>query len=209
MPVINEEVTVRCIESMGWYRDVYLVDNSPDQFAVRRWGDNIFEGRIFPHPENLGVSASWNIGIELARDHRREFLIIMSAGVEFEKGGWQQFLAACHTQADRWGLDNQWGWHCLCLRMSMVEEVGLFDSENFPSYFEDNDYIWRMKCKTGFFANGEGMRKYHLNATMPYGYAHAIKKSGVKPNWTQLQNRYIEKWGSVPGDEKWSEPFGV
>jgi GT2 family glycosyltransferase len=89
-----------------------------------------------PMPANLGVAASWNLGIKSFPYAERWF--IASNDVEFDSGALQGLSEA---RSDEITLSGAFPyWQAFALGYEAVRRVGLFDEGFFPAYFEDNDY---------------------------------------------------------------------
>ena len=89
-----------------------------------------------PMPANLGVAASWNLGIKSFPYAERWFFA--SNDVRFEPGALQRLSEA---RTDEITLSSMFPyWQAFALGYEAVRRVGLFDESFFPAYFEDNDY---------------------------------------------------------------------
>ena len=89
-----------------------------------------------PMPANLGVAASWNLGIRSFPYAERWF--IASNDVQFEPGALQGLSEA---RTDEITLSSMFPfWQAFSLGYEAVRRIGLFDEGFFPAYFEDNDY---------------------------------------------------------------------
>jgi GT2 family glycosyltransferase len=92
-----------------------------------------------PMPANLGVAASWNLGIKSFPYADRWFFA--SNDVEFEPGALETLLEA---RSDEITLSKHFPyWHVFSVGYEAVRRLGLFDEAFFPAYFEDNDYNTR------------------------------------------------------------------
>ena len=82
---------------------------------------------------------------------------------------------------------------------------GRFDELFYPAYFEDNDFHLRLKLAK--------MRGVKTNQAMYYHYGSRTVREN--PNMGQInshyylmnEERYINKWGGRPGDERFGSPF--
>lgn len=94
---------------------------------------------------------------------------------------------------------------CFMVRSSLFTKVGYFDEKFWPAYFEDNDFHRRMKIAGA------------IEAVAPCGYDHlnsgtmkAFSKEEVEVHHVRFRacrDYYIEKWGGLPGAEKYEQPF--
>ena len=89
-----------------------------------------------PMPANLGVAASWNLGIKSFPYADRWF--IASNDVEFQPGALQSLSEARTDEITLSGVFPYW--QAFSLGYEAVKRIGLFDEGFFPAYFEDNDY---------------------------------------------------------------------
>jgi len=119
-------------------RHLVVIDNSGDGFEV---GDGPWEDvTVLRLPANLGVAASWNLGVRLA--YRQPWVLIVSDDVTWPAGALEGF--ANRAGEDRLVLSETWPhWCAFSIGMRVVQQVGLFDEGYFPAYFEDNDYMRR------------------------------------------------------------------
>ena len=91
-------------------------------------------------PSNLGVAASWNLGIKLFP--WSEYWCIVNDDVVFEPGALQ--LLEIASSAHRIALaSSPQPWSAFTIGESVVDQVGLFDEAFYPAYFEDTDFARR------------------------------------------------------------------
>jgi len=92
-----------------------------------------------PMPANLGVAASWNLGIKSFPYDDRWFFA--SNDVVFKPGALERL---CEARTDEITLSKMFPhWHAFSVGYEAVRRLGLFDEAFFPAYFEDNDYNTR------------------------------------------------------------------
>jgi GT2 family glycosyltransferase len=87
-------------------------------------------------PSNLGVAASWNLGIK-ATPFSPGWMIV-NHDVQFGEGAVAEFFAA--AKEDNIVLGGKPNWSCVWIGGKVVERIGLFHEGFHPAYFEDNDY---------------------------------------------------------------------
>lgn len=93
------------------------------------------------------------------------------------------------------------------LSKAMWEDIGEFDEVFAPAYFEDNDYHYRMKLA--------GYDAIVLPTALFYHYGSGTQNEANEdgkplvpgPMFEANRARYAEKWGGVPGEEKWEIPY--
>jgi GT2 family glycosyltransferase len=92
-----------------------------------------------PMPANLGVAASWNLGIRSFPYAERWFFA--SNDVQFQPGALQRLSEA---RSEEIALSAMFPyWQAFSLGYEAVKRLGLFDEGFFPAYFEDTDYLRR------------------------------------------------------------------
>jgi len=87
------------------------------------------------------------------------------------------------------------------------EFPGLFDEKFYPAYFEDNDFHYRLKLA--------GMRGVKTNQAIYYHFgSRTIRENKnmeniVKNSYLENEQKYIDKWGGKPGEEKHIIPYNI
>jgi GT2 family glycosyltransferase len=90
------------------------------------------------------------------------------------------------------------------LSKESYEKIGAFDEMFAPAYFEDNDYHRRV--------NLAGMKAISVPSAIYYHYGSRTRmESGTlnltNENFEKNRQYYIQKWGGIPGQEKFDQPF--
>lgn len=169
--------------------------------------------------ENLGVSRSWNYGIELAGIEGLDYALVCNDDIFFDAGTIIKLVEAMEgsefdmvtglNRRDRTATEvpdypEAPDFSCFMVRPDFLDKYGLFDEEFFPAYFEDNDMHYRMKL-----AGGKAVCR--TDATF-YHYGSVTQNWEGKPAVTSQmfeKNRayYVRKWGGSPGKERFTQPF--
>ena len=101
---------------------------------------------------------------------------------------------------------SQNGYSSMVFTPELLYEVGYLDENFFPAYYEDNDHRYRMKLA--------GIEWEYL----PLKYKHAVSATIKRDPAIYAKNQmtfkengryYIEKWGGLPGQEKYETPFDL
>ena len=111
-------------------------------------------------PSNLGVAASWNLGIKLLPHADRWFFA--SNDMLFMPGSISEFQKAARDEVTLTGDVPHW--QCFGVGDTVVEEIGLFDEALYPAYFEDNDYRRRAEA-AGFNVRMLPIKTSHQNSS--------------------------------------------
>lgn len=102
--------------------------------------------------------------------------------------------------------ETQNGYSSMVFTPELLYEVGYLDENFFPAYYEDNDHRYRMKLA--------GMEWEYL----PLEYQHAVSSTIKRDPEIYARNQmtfkengryYVEKWGGLPGQEKYTTPFDM
>lgn len=153
--------------------------------------------------QNLGCSASWNVGRDWAL-RLDASLVIVSEAVVFLDGGTmvdetaQRLYPGAAIRADQ-------AWHLVTLGPELLRTVGPFDVGFWPVYFEDTDYEYRMRL-----AGREMVVDPSLNETYSdKGHARTWRGGFVEVDYQRQANYYAAKWGGFEREETFVFPFGI
>lgn len=197
LPVLDVERATRTLDSMATSlrARTLVLDNSCSSFDP----PGVFRS---VHPSaNIGVAASWNVGVAcLADNPHRSHLVTLSTSVEFDDAG-AGLIEALDDHDD--GFVSHVWWHVAAIGAHVVAEVGLFDTGFLPAYFEDTDYERRMQLAGHHLPNG-----LHVRGIIDHGTAHSLRAGLVEVNFGRLARRYERKWGGPPGHERFEQPWG-
>jgi GT2 family glycosyltransferase len=148
VPVLNRyDLLQRMLDSIDVdVEHLLIIDNGasqhPDDLPVNTLhiNDHVSAVTYLPMPTNLGVSASWNLGIKSFPHHNNWFFA--SNDMQFLPGGLQRL-----SESRSRGLvlsDMFPFWQTFSVGYDLVRDCGLFDEGFFPAYFEDNDMVRRV-----------------------------------------------------------------
>lgn len=163
--------------------------------------------------QNKGVAGSWNLGIDMAKARKAEWLIIISASMRFGEAGGKDMIEAVTKRPDcevirfaekqvpeqnfdkltapTWH-EGGFYWHCTAINMDTIKKVGKFDTNFYPIYFEDTDYDLRIK-KAGLLPD----IIYPIDAHST-GTGAALKQADIEVDTDKLVAYFATKWGSHP-----------
>jgi hypothetical protein len=153
---------------------------------------------------NLGVGGSWNWFLNnVPMEHGA--MIISNDDITFHK----ETLRMLYEQIQK--PDNDFVlplgvWAIFAETEKLHKEIGGFDENFYPAYFEDNDFHYRMKLKgydTTFIPE------------IPCGHQNSSTLEAFDKDETEIhhlrfkENRafYHNKWGGLPTHEIYTTPF--
>ena len=161
VPVLTEHHRVDAmLDSFdGRIGDLVVIDNGNNSHWEPRTekAKRVFHYRI---PCNLGVAASWNMGIK-ATCSASGWLVVNHDVVFGTKAVEDIFLQASYSNLV---LSGKPPWSCFWLGSQVVRKVGLFHEGFHPAYFEDNDYEVRAQRK-GVDIVRSSAAVYHRNSS--------------------------------------------
>lgn len=206
IPVTVQELATRCLNSIKDEIDpelVIVVDNSLYGLELP------FEpGMVVRKFKNLGVSKSWNIGINAVLDSNAQWLTVCSQSVVFGPNGISDLFYSL-VNTDEWGAEyNGMSWHLNTFTRRFMLTAGYFDENLYPAYMEDTDMLYRMGL-LGIPSpreNGRSRPYFNIDAVCT-GNAQALK-AGISVDFTKLTEYYERKWGGPQQHEVYREAFG-
>jgi hypothetical protein len=92
---------------------------------------------ILNMPSNLGVAASWNLGIKLFSADKH--YVFASDDIVFSSGALEMIYDNCWVDKV-WTTNVFPDWQVFGLGQDVVIDVGFFDEGIYPANFEDDDY---------------------------------------------------------------------
>jgi GT2 family glycosyltransferase len=93
-------------------------------------------------------------------------------------------------------------WCSFLISELAFKQVGRFDENFFPAYFEDNDYEYRLKLEAI-----PVQTDYQLNPYMYRNNSTSEKDPAVKNFIETNKKYYVNKWGGMPKKEIYTKPF--
>lgn len=149
VPTLNGHKRLsKMIDSIDYpINDLIIIDNGASNrgaFELMHIYDNanVNTTHTITLPSNLGVAASWNLGIKLTP--WSQFWCIVNDDVIFEPGALELLKQASDSDNLAF-VDSPQPWSAFTIGEGIVDAVGLFDEVFYPAYFEDTDYKARVK----------------------------------------------------------------
>ena len=141
VPVLNRpDLLDRLLASLHYeIGDLLVIDNGnvvdalPDLDCVHR-------SHLVKSPTNLGVPASWNLGIKMLPF--APWWMIVNSDAYFPRASLNRLQVAARRDALVLSAAAP-PWACFMVGDQVVSKVGLFDEGIFPAYFEDDDFMRR------------------------------------------------------------------
>lgn len=136
IPVLNRyDLLYRCLESIDYpVKHLLIIDNG-GKLQLDYSSEFLKNRTVLNMPSNLGVAASWNLGIKLfPHDHRWFFA---SNDMFYGPGALKTLSEA---RRDEITLSDMFPrWHTFCVGDEALDRLGLFDEALYPAFYEDTD----------------------------------------------------------------------
>lgn len=140
LPVLNRfdllEESIRSIDHP--VENLLIIDNS-GQYQLP---DGLYGGKswVLNMPANMGVAGSWNLGIKCFP--HAPYWVFMSNDNYWMPGGLREMEEL--SDPTKLVMSNV-AWNAFSLGSDIVKSVGLFDENYHPAYYEDTDYMERLR----------------------------------------------------------------
>jgi GT2 family glycosyltransferase len=193
VPIINRyDYLDTMIKSINYpVKDLIIIDNgaSSNEWTPTwsQWVGKIWHLK-FPH--NLGVPASWNLGIKSFP--MSDYWLVCNSDVEW--GGESLKMFAEQSDPSKIVLSNApAAWCAFTIGWKVVDEVGLFDENFYPIYFEDNDYEARARVKNIEVISSFIPVAHENSVAIKNGYADQNVRTYESNSeyWQHKKNNYI------------------
>ena len=177
--------------------DKFIVDNGKQ--GIKCLDDNTW---IFEQETNLGVAGSWNYLIKKAIEKGYEYFLILNDDVILKKDKeWLEKIINRGNPNDFILCRPFYNLSSFILNKTIYDKVGEFDEEFVGSYFEDNDYMYRMRLSGCTIRYNDD-----LNPDI-YRNSMTIQKDPLLGNYINNREHFIKKWGGLPTEETYKTPF--
>jgi glycosyltransferase involved in cell wall biosynthesis len=134
IPILNRyDLLENVLESINYPVDNILIIDNGGEYKTNR------DVTVLNMPENLGMSASWNLGIKLYP--KSNYWLFASADTVWGDTALKEIDE--YSGPDKLILTND-SYGCFSVGENVIEKVGLFDEYFYPIYFEDNDFHERV-----------------------------------------------------------------
>jgi GT2 family glycosyltransferase len=196
------EPLVRSAEAGTRKPDKYfIVDNGGLLGDVTAHGFPLEKTEVLKPGKNLGTSAAWNAAIEKCGD----YTIVTNDDVVMHANTIEALVHAADTTDHMLYYATPGMFGVFLLRRALFDKIGKFDEGFWPAYFEDNDYARRLKVSgvSSLLVLNDGYD--HVGSASLKGYS-AAQTAQHHINFTRNRDRYIAKWGGLPGEEIYTEP---
>ena len=179
---------------------IIILDNGNQDLSQIKCLSNI---TIIKEPENLGVAGSWNTILNMGYKFFANHGLILNDDIYLGKKE-EEVLEWINNEFEEDFAVTHKNWCAFILPINTFFDVGEFDTKFFPAYFEDNDYARRMSLKDKLM-----LHTAFLNPEIYRNSMTIEKEPELNSRFMANKNLYISKWGGVPGEEIFSNPYNA
>jgi glycosyltransferase involved in cell wall biosynthesis len=162
------------------------------------------------HP-NAGVAGSWN---EIIMLFPSPWWMLVNNDIQFTPGDLEKMAGASWEGHEKYAaLFGNHGHSFFAVTKRGIRNVGVYDPNLRPAYFEDNDWMWRCKCVGETTIDVPGVNAIHGEQVR--GHMEGSRTINASPQLANENARtfdnnyryYVAKTGGPPGQEKFLHPF--
>lgn len=216
IPVLNRgDLLLRCVLSIDSPIDnLFIINNGTDRSvadAVAKIqardlkNEKMFSNIRIERFANLGCARSWN---HIIRTSPGAWLI-SGNDIQFSPGDVDRIKTTLQANQDA-SIVCGLGYAVYCFTELGVRNVGMFDENFYPAYYEDNDHFRRVALTKSKAVGVDGFRAIHGEA--PNWGSCTVnsdpvlqKKNGI--TFVNLREYYKRKWGGEPSKETFATPY--
>jgi GT2 family glycosyltransferase len=177
--------------------EIHIIDNGNQGLGYLEENVPIY---VHNQVQNIGVAASWNKLCKLIFQ-TKDWALLVNDDVYL--GYTNSRVNMCIEMSETGIVQSEKSWSVLLINKDLYEYIGEFDEGFFPAYFEDSDYLYRLRL------NGVKQDIMHYLNPEVFRVSQTYEKAPdlVNMAMSNSKQRYIEKWGGLPYMECYTEPF--
>ena len=193
--LLNEALAIyaKCWPSLT----IYILDNGNQNIATQSPKQIVLKSST-----NIGVAASWNFLAEKSFSEGFLRVLILNDDIILDRHEHELHLRL-NKYPDHALILQDGTWCSFILPKVVYDLVGPFDEGFYPTYFEDNDYEYRIELDE----NCEVKIDDVLNPTTYRNSKPIQKDPTLNKDFQANQDRYVRKWGGKPSKELYKNPF--
>jgi len=177
--------------------DIHIIDNGNQNLSYLEKNVQIY---VHKQIENIGVAASWNKICKLIFA-KQDWALIINDDVYL--GYENSRVNMCIEMSEVGLVQSELNWSVILINKDLYEYIGEFDEDFYPAYFEDSDYMYRLKLNGLLHEVNHLLNPIEAKVSQTYEKAPDLVNLAMRFN----RQRYIDKWGNVPLLEKFTTPF--
>jgi GT2 family glycosyltransferase len=160
VPVLTKyELLYRMLKSIDYpIENIVIINNGDGIIDLPDMSGNV---HLIDLPHNIGVAASWNLGIKVTPLSRN--WLIANFDVMFPEGALAKLAKVASEKKIVFG-DCWPEWSCFVVGWQVIDRIGFFDENCHPAYCEDNIAAFRARAN-GIELEQSHVRVHHDNSS--------------------------------------------
>lgn len=184
--------------------DIVLVRNGRAVDLVCRYWQAHGLALLRPR-RNLGVAGAWNAACRWAWRRGHDAVVLLNDDLELSDPAiLTRFREAVDGEPRGLYFLTGRGFGAACISRTVWDELGAFDEGFWPAYHEDND-MHRRASLAGIPWRDVAGESWHFGSAAIRTDPRLEALNRV--TFPLTQQRYLAKWGGLPGDERFVRPF--
>jgi GT2 family glycosyltransferase len=177
--------------------EIHIIDNGKQDLTFLNVFPNVI---VYEQDHNIGVAASWNKLCKIIFE-KHNHALILNDDVYL---GYNTDVVNSVIEKYEYSLVQSFvSWSVILMSKYMYDYIGDFDETFYPAYYEDSDYLYRMKLK-GIRQDVEAeLNPQTVRISMTQERDPELVNASMEVN----RLRYIEKWGNSPLLETFLTPY--
>jgi len=177
--------------------EIHIIDNGKQDLSFLMIFPNVI---VYEQDHNIGVAASWNKLCKIIFK-KHNHALILNDDVYL---GYNTNVVNSVIEKYEYSLVQSYvSWSVILMSKYMYDYIGDFDETFYPAYYEDSDYLYRMKLK-GIRQDVEAeLNPQTVRISMTQERDPELVNASMEAN----RLRYIEKWGNSPLLETFLTPY--
>lgn len=156
---------------------------------------------IYRPEQNLGVAGSWNMLIDYSDKIGATHVLVLNDDIYLGRTE-HEVKMIIRNNPDFDFINSFQNWCSFILKIDMWKKVDGFDTEFFPAYYEDNSFDYKMTLAKA--------NKTWTSFLDPILYRNSMtiaKDPALNSRFMQNRQMYIDMWGGLPTEEKFTTKF--
>jgi len=175
---------------------IAICDNGKQDIITRE--ENFM---IYRPEQNLGVAGSWNMLIDYSDKIGATHVLVLNDDIYLGRTE-HEVKMIIRNNPDFDFINSFQNWCSFILKIDMWKKVDGFDTEFFPAYYEDNSFDYKMTLAKA--------NKTWTSFLDPILYRNSMtiaKDPALNSRFMQNRQMYIDMWGGLPTEEKFTTKF--
>lgn len=202
----------KCVSSCPDKTKLIIVNNWDNEEMGKQCDELKEQGaEVINHPENIGCGPAMNIGLRRIESGEIDYCIILSPSAMFTNSV-QDFVDIIEAQEKKTKeyyyltvANHKTDLHAFAVTKRFVDEVGLYDENFYPVYYDDTDICRRMSLI--------GAKKFLCTPARVSTNLGGGVKGDTRifdlywRNVDHIHDYYVRKWGGEHTQETFKTPF--